>query len=41
MLKRLLKSKKGAALVEYGLLIAGVALVSAAARVPVATLLSR
>ncbi len=31
MLVRLLKSKKGAALVEYGLLIAGVALVSAAA----------
>jgi len=31
MLKRLLRSKKGAALVEYGLLIAGVALVSAAA----------
>lgn len=31
MLKKILKSKKGAALVEYGLLIAGVALVSAAA----------
>jgi len=31
MLRKLLRSKKGAALVEYGLLIAGVALVSAAA----------
>ena len=31
MLKRLLRSKKGAAMVEYGLLIAGVALVAAAA----------
>ncbi len=31
MLQRILRSKKGAALVEYGLLIAGVALVSAAA----------
>ena len=31
MLKRLFKNRKGAALVEYGLLIAGVALVSSAA----------
>ncbi len=31
MLHKILRSKKGAALVEYGLLIAGVALVSAAA----------
>jgi pilus assembly protein Flp/PilA len=31
MLKRLLKNKKGAALIEYGLLIAGVALISAGA----------
>lgn len=30
MLKRLFKNRKGAALVEYGLLIAGVALISAA-----------
>ena len=31
MLKRLFKNRRGAALVEYGLLIAGVALISAAA----------
>ena len=31
MFKRLFKNKKGAALVEYGLLIAGVALISSAA----------
>ena len=31
MLKRLFKNKKGAALIEYGLLIAGVALISAGA----------
>jgi pilus assembly protein Flp/PilA len=31
LLKKLLKNKRGAALVEYGLLIAGVALISAAA----------
>lgn len=31
MLRRLLKSKRGAALIEYGILIAGVALISAGA----------
>jgi pilus assembly protein Flp/PilA len=31
MLKRLFKNRKGAALIEYGLLIAGVALISAGA----------